>query len=824
MQKLKYETRGKISARGLQKVYISCHHSDRDVYLEQIISETLAVGNFSVWYAEKYLSFDFAEKEMQLREMQMVIFLVSKTCMEDDAVLKEEITLCNKYRIPILPIIVEKNVEDVLEGFGERFGDTQYLHFHQLSDTEIDFKDKFKKRLLAICVGGYLKERIQEAFDAIVFLSYRKKDRMDANNLMNLIHEKEEYRGIGFWYDEFLEIGEDFKEGINDAILKCDFCMLNVTPNIMEPGNFVMETELPFVRDEAKKMILPVEMKAVNQEMFHREFAGIPKCIACDDKEAIYATVDSMLYLLGIEIKEHTLERDYYIGLAYLEGICVKPDKIRGAELIRRVAMQNYPEAIHKMFELYKYGNGVARNIKEGIRWKERYVDLCRKGEVPGKSEWSKIYFELWYLAEEYIEVSMLSEAKNCYMEMLELVRGAKESYIGQNALNYIYVYDMLGDLALNVQNTEEALGWFLKSEQLYQEIQRRFDYANNAEGELFCIEALSLGTQVANMKSAMVVVYQRLGTLYSRLGDADKARLYFKKYENIVCGKYEKTETVENKRELMLSYTNEAFVQEKSRDYEGACKNYEKARRICEELATYNKNKDCLRDKAAIAFSWGRSEYLQGYTERGAYRIEEAVRLAMEIVLTYGTTDVWEMLMKGFFLMDSMQRENESIQYQYASLVQIYQFCDWYRRNINADNASTVFAFLETQCSLWDNYIKRSQQQNKFLLNAWSFYSNACYMLGDSYHSVDKNRAKECYYAQLEADKVVFRMRGSKENYENIATSHYLIAQCASGMERDSHLAYACEIFMKLLAEYPQDEHYMEMLREVTTFGKASD
>lgn len=50
--------------------------------------------------------------------------------------------------------------------------------------------------------------------DAYVFLSYRKKDRKHAKELMRLIHANRFCLDIAIWYDGFLAAGEDFNAAI----------------------------------------------------------------------------------------------------------------------------------------------------------------------------------------------------------------------------------------------------------------------------------------------------------------------------------------------------------------------------------------------------------------------------------------------------------------------------------------------------------------------------------------------------------------------------------------------------------------------------------
>ena len=76
-------------------------------------------------------------------------------------------------------------------------------------------------------ISDELAQRIRAAFDAYIFLSYRKKDRRYANELMKLIHKNPECRDIAVWYDEFLPPGDSFKQSI-EKILKDSILILSL--------------------------------------------------------------------------------------------------------------------------------------------------------------------------------------------------------------------------------------------------------------------------------------------------------------------------------------------------------------------------------------------------------------------------------------------------------------------------------------------------------------------------------------------------------------------------------------------------------------------
>ncbi|MCR4750705.1 MAG: hypothetical protein K5852_00245 [Eubacterium sp.] len=110
-------------------------------------------------------------------------------------------------------------------------------------------------------------------------MSYRKKDRVYANELMKLIHKNDFCRDIAIWYDEFLIPGESFNNAIRDALTKSPLFALNVTPSLLQYNdegkpNYVMETEFPMAV-RSGKIILPFEMVKTDREKMAISFKGL---------------------------------------------------------------------------------------------------------------------------------------------------------------------------------------------------------------------------------------------------------------------------------------------------------------------------------------------------------------------------------------------------------------------------------------------------------------------------------------------------------------------------------------------------------------------
>ncbi len=213
---LHYKTRGNGSPQGKPRVYFCCHAEDFSKFFESISDEILQLQNCAIWYKDGEIP---QEKLLpDLRQMQLFVMPVtSRLLRTENEALSVEFQFAMEQHIPVLPLMQESGLSDL---FNQRCGDLQFLDKHQTDSTAISYGEKLKRYLASVLIGDELAEKIRAAFDAYVFLSYRKKDRQYAQELMRLIHKNDFARDIALWYDEFLTPGEDFNESIRAALEK----------------------------------------------------------------------------------------------------------------------------------------------------------------------------------------------------------------------------------------------------------------------------------------------------------------------------------------------------------------------------------------------------------------------------------------------------------------------------------------------------------------------------------------------------------------------------------------------------------------------------
>lgn len=365
---LKVKTKGNANPQGKPRVYFCAHPKDY-AYFEEIVADVFKTQNCAIYYKE-----DLNEKiaEEDLREMQLLLLPVSVRFLDEENAAKEEFFLAKQFNVPILPLAQDSGLENK---FNEICGEMQILDKNNTDSTAISYYDKLEKFLSAVLIGDELAEKIRAAFDAYIFLSYRKKDRAYAQELMRLIHKNEFCRDIAIWYDEFLTPGENFNSAIEEALEKSGLFALVVTPNLVNEKNYVETVEYPLAKKQGKKVI-PAELLPTDREALKEKFDGLDDPTDARDEEALSSLMLSAVRALAVKENDRSPEHNFFIGLAYLSGIDVEVDFEKAKKLLERSADDKLPEACAKLAEMYKNGMGVQRDEQKSIDWKRKQVEI----------------------------------------------------------------------------------------------------------------------------------------------------------------------------------------------------------------------------------------------------------------------------------------------------------------------------------------------------------------------------------------------------------------------------------------------------------------
>jgi TPR repeat protein len=276
-------------------------------------------------------------------------------------------------------------MEEGLDGlYAEKFGEAQYLDPFARDRSAIRYEEKLKKYLETVLISDETAKRVRRAFDAYIFLSYRKKDRHLANELMKRIHSYPEFRDIAIWYDEFLTPGEHFNDSIQTAFDESDLFVMAVTPSLLEPSpdaqgkmqdNYIVRIEYPMAKASGKP-ILPVEMVPTDRNSLELKYESLPHCTNHRDAAALAQALAQHLVRLSPERPVRSPEHDFLIGLAYLRGIETEADHEKALPLIRNAAQQGMAEAAQMLVTMYAEGMGVARSLDMTAKWQAHLIEL----------------------------------------------------------------------------------------------------------------------------------------------------------------------------------------------------------------------------------------------------------------------------------------------------------------------------------------------------------------------------------------------------------------------------------------------------------------
>lgn len=677
---LQYKTRGMSDPKGKPKVYLSCHPEDFDEAFPLISEDLLSHANCAVWYdaeladLQNYSERNSAEAQAEeledvLKEMQLVVFAVtSKFLHEKHRATDMELPMALKNHIPVLPIMMEN-------GLGYEFSNTcakiQVVRKYETDPTATPYEEVLQTFLDSVLVGDELAELVRSAFDAYVFLSYRKKDRKHAQRLMRLIHENKQFRDIAIWYDEFLVPGEGFTEAIKVAFEKSSLFAMAVTPCLEEDGNYVMRVEYPMARDRRSESedfeIVPVEMYEPENGGEGREWRINQRHLK--DKDFKYKEIQDLkdehqlpemnqsfinaLKRIAKKENDGSARHRFFIGLAYLDGIDVEVNHGRALELIRSAAEDPAPrmEATAKLADMYLNGEGVKPDFAQAILWQEK-------------------------LASQYKAAYDQDHDPNEH-------RGYGTAYF--NAL--LKLSDMhrdAGNIKIAIEIARQSLSF---SEELEHEV----------------------GVREKERDKALIL--NRLGSLYRETGEYRLAEDCYVKASIIYEKQAMEIGTHRVRRDLSISYERSGDISRIKGNLSGADEYYQKAREIREQLADELLSAGSRRDLSAVLTKLGnvlksRKEYAQA----GKYYFEALSMdrvLAQEVKSPQSWDDYGVSLVKSGDIHKAEERLTEAADYY-------QQACGIFRKNANKTGSLIFRDHLAGGCEKLASTMKKLGETQK--------------------------------------------------------------------------------------------------------------
>lgn len=341
---LKTRTKDGRTSRHRSKIFITAHPDDFKELFDEISVMFLKESNCDIYYYDEFNENAYKKTYSQLLSQMvlLVVLVTNKFLTEDSRALNLDLAIAKKYNIPILPIYIDGSIQT----FNETIGNIELLDYR--GD---DFSGKLKNYLEKNTINENMFIEIEQEFSQNIFLSYRKKDAKEAIKVLKFFKNNNKLWDTSVWYDDYLTPGEEYNNEIDEQIKKCDLFLLLVTPNLLEPGNYVMSIEYPKALQYGKE-ILAIEVAATSNEL-SKAFKGLPEKVTFGDARFLQRL--NKLARDALLPNKSTSKHLYLMGLAYFYGIGVSRDTKYAFSLLRNAAKQKHLLAICFLAEVKDY-------------------------------------------------------------------------------------------------------------------------------------------------------------------------------------------------------------------------------------------------------------------------------------------------------------------------------------------------------------------------------------------------------------------------------------------------------------------------------------
>ena len=683
---MQYKTRGDDSPQGRPKVYLCCAERDFDRLFESVSEEILSIQpNAAIWYADPQASREGDAFLADLNQMQLLVVPVTSAFLtEQDPARTVAFAHALAHHIPVLPLLQEPGLED---SFNEICGALECLSpFADRSDpTAVPYEEKIRRFLQAVLVSDELAGRVRAAFDAYIFLSYRKKDRAAAQKIMRLIHDNAFCRDIAIWYDEFLTPGENFNQAIAEAMEKSALFALVVTPSLLEEPNYVLTTEYPAAR-RLRKPILPLEAEDTELAELQRLYDGIAQKERTDEPEAVTARLRALLSDLALRQRSDPTHT-FLMGIAYLSGVDVEVNHARAVPLITEAAEAGLPEALEKLVSMYQTGEGVERDYRAAVRWQQKLVAARRAeaGDAPDDAALEACVRATEDLGRYQLDVAYPQYALETYRALLTLLDAMDARQHPKAREHRALCFRGLGSACSGLGRAQEALDWYHKSLELSRLLAREQDSAEHRrqlaedehmlggmcrslgrskealqwfEAEIAHRQALAADGG-AEDRRALSAAYDKAAGACRALRDFTAARQWDEKNRSLSEALTREFGETQDRRMLSDSCSGLARDFEWLNRPDTAREWYEKSlslrQALAQETGTLEDRRMLISALDDIGCFW-----LGGGNdpEQGLHRLREAVRLCDSLTRKTGTLQMRELLARtNFHLYDACER-----------------------------------------------------------------------------------------------------------------------------------------------------------------------
>ncbi len=468
------ETRGQATHVLSKHVYV-CGHPEQlgQVYglaQEQILSRG---ATYVLWTYRNSSNDLSAQEEVELgnaiKQMRLMVLLVTKRFLyEPNRARDFEFVMAQKYGIPVLPFLMEAGLENDFNEFADGL---QALVPGAQDETEMNMDQKVHFMLQKIFMPTNIMSQLDQSFDARLFLSYRKKDRLYANALMQYMHGLTAMESVSVWYDEFLPVGEGFEAEIAKQMEESDAVLLMVTPSILEKGNYVKTVEYEMAQ-RLHKPIVAIQVVETELDEIRQAYEGLPEIIDVrKEVNPLFSAVNKAI-AVGKEQKGQSwktlpnlsTEQKRNLAECYLLGYKVEQDKNRALSLFQEAARAGDGPATERLVEIYRYGLCGPKDLGSAIRVQKEYIYRMSDVEVSLQSI-SDINAEVKILTELCGEAELYDDGFMVNHHMFQMITDYVKKSGDRRAEKYLPAIEVrMAQMLMGLERYGEAVSWAVKA------------------------------------------------------------------------------------------------------------------------------------------------------------------------------------------------------------------------------------------------------------------------------------------------------------------------------------------------------------------------
>lgn len=525
--------------------------------------------------------------------MQLLVAVVTKNLLESENSIEEEtIKLAQKNHVPVMFLQCEDGITDL---FNDKYGSLQLIDMEDEDPTARSYREKLNRYMQSNYRYEHLDEHQETAFDYLFFLSYRKKDRAYIDPLMRMIHSSPEGENVRFWYDEFLEAGEDFHEDIRLHIEKSDVVILVITPNLVNENNYVASMEYPLAM-ELGKPVLPIMVSDTDPAKVREVFPGIAKIYDFRETERIMEFVRT---LCRKERRECTHAEDlrklYYRGQAYLQGNYVERDREKALSILEEAAAGGFASAMRQLCYAYGFGSGGAEDLKKGIYWGEEYIkNICPAlDNEDALNRYKDVIDGYESLFDLYKKCGRSDQMLDCCHKQIDIHNRYKNQVKTRtdkirwtfNMASYLF---RLGTCYERSGEYEKAYDYLLKAENMRQQAAKELNtqkHLNEKEKSL-----------ARTIRKDRIGMYAEISRCADKMGDSDAAYTWSRKILKEVEGDGNRGTRNVRYTSVLCGYWNQGKYFRQTGQREKALDMVSKGRKILQEQKPGNRREEWYR------------------------------------------------------------------------------------------------------------------------------------------------------------------------------------------------------------------------------------